>query len=260
MEYKLECPGFFLRTETCTGPVNRFDAAALAPERQTLALEGLPMAASVRLLGLLADQLTRMEVRFQPVFSPDFPGEPEALLIGPLLILPGTLLTDPDARLAACHLPLAHPCPSREALEHTALLRSHRERLLRQGRLYLLTGAAAREECRQAVCPDADPRKIRRLGERLIAQEFARGESGTVREGWLTAVGAAGQQIAAAFPADWRILRLEDPYGAFAPELLGPSSRLPPGNTVRNSWSAAVRLRRTAPSSTCFCRRSGWAS
>lgn len=33
MEYKLECPGFFLRTETCTGPVNRFDAAALAPER-----------------------------------------------------------------------------------------------------------------------------------------------------------------------------------------------------------------------------------
>ena len=54
MEYKLECPGFFLRTETCTGPVNRFDAAALAPERQTLALEGLPMAASVRLLGLLA--------------------------------------------------------------------------------------------------------------------------------------------------------------------------------------------------------------
>ena len=53
MEYKLECPGFFLRTETCTGPVNRFDAAALAPERQTLALEGLPMAASVRLLGLL---------------------------------------------------------------------------------------------------------------------------------------------------------------------------------------------------------------
>lgn len=29
MEYKLECPGFFLRTETCTGPVNRFDAAAL---------------------------------------------------------------------------------------------------------------------------------------------------------------------------------------------------------------------------------------
>ena len=46
MEYKLECPGFFLRTETCTGPVNRFDAAALAPERQTLALEGLPMAAS----------------------------------------------------------------------------------------------------------------------------------------------------------------------------------------------------------------------
>ena len=113
MEYKLECPGFFLRTETCTGPVNRFDAAALAPERQTLALEGLPMAASVRLLGLLADQLTRMEVRFQPVFSPDFPGEPEALLIGPLLILPGTLLTDPDARLAACHLPLAHPCPSR---------------------------------------------------------------------------------------------------------------------------------------------------
>lgn len=115
MEYKLECPGFFLRTETCTGPVNRFDAAALAPERQTLALEGLPMAASVRLLGLLADQLTRMEVRFQPVFSPDFPGEPEALLIRPLLILPGTLLTDPDARLAACHLPLAHPCPSREA-------------------------------------------------------------------------------------------------------------------------------------------------
>ena len=167
MEYKLECPGFFLRTETCTGPVNRFDAAALAPEWQTLALEGLPMAASVRLLGLLADQLTRMEVRFQPVFSPDFPGEPEALLIGPLLILPGTLLTDPDARLAACHLPLAHPCPSREALEQTALLRSHRERLLRQGRLYLLTGAAAREECRQAVCPDADPRKIRRLGERL---------------------------------------------------------------------------------------------
>lgn len=112
MEYKLECPGFFLRTETCTGPVNRFDAAALAPERQTLALEGLPMAASVRLLGLLADQLTRMEVRFQPVFSPDFPGEPEALLIGPLLILPGTLLTDPDARLAACHLPLAHPAPA----------------------------------------------------------------------------------------------------------------------------------------------------
>lgn len=111
----------------------------------------------VRLLGLLADQLTRMEVRFQPVFSPDFPGEPEALLIGPLLILPGTLLTDPDARLAACHLPLAHPRPSREALEQTALLRSHRERLLRQGRLYLLTGAAAREECRQAVCPDADP-------------------------------------------------------------------------------------------------------
>lgn len=44
MEYKLECPGFFLRTETCTGPVNRFDAAALAPERRTLALEGLPMA------------------------------------------------------------------------------------------------------------------------------------------------------------------------------------------------------------------------
>ena len=205
MEYKLECPGFFLRTETCTGPVNRFDAAALAPERQTLALEGLPMAASVRLLGLLADQLTRMEVRFQPVFSPDFPGEPEALL-------------------AACHLPLTHPCPSREALEQTALLRSHRERLLRQGRLYLLTGAAAREECRQAVCPDADPRKIRRLGERLIAQEFARGESGTVREGWLTAVGAAGQQIAAAFPADWRILRLEDPYGAFAPELLSQLS------------------------------------
>ena len=124
MEYKLECPGFFLRTETCTGPVNRVDAAALAPERQTLALDGLPMAASVRLLGLLADQLTRMEVRFQPVFSPDFPGEPEALLIGPLLILPGTLLTDPDARLAACHLPLAHPRPSREALEQTALLRS----------------------------------------------------------------------------------------------------------------------------------------
>lgn len=224
MEYKLECPGFFLRTETCTGPVNRFDAAALAPERQTLALEGLPMAASVQLLGLLAEELTRMEVRFQPVFSPDFPGEPEALLIGPLLILPGTLLTDPDARLAACHLSLAHPCPSREALEQTALLRTHRERLLRQGRLYLLTGAAAREECRQAVCPDADPRKIRRLGERLISQEFARGESGTVREGWLTAVGAAGQQIAAAFPSDWRILRLEDPYGTFAPELLSQLS------------------------------------
>ena len=33
MEYKLECPGFFLRTETCTGPVNRFDAAALASGR-----------------------------------------------------------------------------------------------------------------------------------------------------------------------------------------------------------------------------------
>ena len=57
-----------------------------------------------------------------------------------------------------------------------------------------------------------------------VAQEFARGESGTVREGWLTAVGAAGQQIAAAFPADWRILRLEDPYGAFAPELLSQLS------------------------------------
>lgn len=83
------------------------------------------------------------------------------------------------------------PLPQPGSLEQTALLRSHRERLLRQGRLYLLTGAAAREECRQAVCPDADPRKIRRLGERLIAQEFARGESGTVREGWLTAVGAA---------------------------------------------------------------------
>lgn len=37
-------------------------------------------------------------------------------------------------------------------------------------------------------------------------------------------MGAAGQQIAAAFPADWRILRLEDPYGAFAPELLSQLS------------------------------------
>ena len=99
---------------------------------------------------------------------------------------PRQAATDQVCQWAACHLALAHPRPSREALEQTALLRSHRERLLRQGRLYLLTGAAAREECRQAVCPDTDPRKIRRLGERLIAQEFARGESGTVREGWLT--------------------------------------------------------------------------
>lgn len=46
-----------------------------------------------------------------------------------------------------------------------------------------------------------------------------------------------GQQIAAAFPADWRILRLEDPYGAFAPELLSQLSAAA-GNTVRSSWSA----------------------
>lgn len=72
--------------------------------------------------------------------------------------------------------------------------------------------------------PRCGPRQDPPSGERLIAQEFARGESGTVREGWLTAVGAAGQQIAAAFPADWRILRLEDPYGAFAPELLSQLS------------------------------------
>lgn len=70
-----------------------------------------------------------------------------------------------------------------------------------------------------------DPRKIRRLGERLIAQEFARGESGTVREGWLTASGRRpDSRSPAAFPADWRILRLEDPYGAFAPELLSQLS------------------------------------
>ena len=55
MEYKLECPGFFLRTETCTGPVNRFDAAALAPERQTLALDNMIKKAMPNLIGGSAD-------------------------------------------------------------------------------------------------------------------------------------------------------------------------------------------------------------
>ena len=41
MEYTLECPEFFLRTETCTGPISRFDAFLLASGRQCLALSGL---------------------------------------------------------------------------------------------------------------------------------------------------------------------------------------------------------------------------
>ena len=36
----------------------------------------------------------------------------------------------------------------------------------------------------------------------------------------LTALGAAGQQIADTLPTGWRLLRLEDPYAAFAPDLL----------------------------------------
>lgn len=51
MEYTLECPEFFLRTETCTGPISRFDAFLLASGRQCLALSGLSAACSARLLG-----------------------------------------------------------------------------------------------------------------------------------------------------------------------------------------------------------------
>ena len=222
MEYKLECPGFFLRTETCAGPASRIDDEVLAPDRQCLALEGLSPAAAARLLGLVGKQLTAAGRNVQPVLSPDLPGEPEALLVdNRLLILPEALLCSPDARAAARKLPLALPRPDREALAQAALLRPHRDRLLHQGRLYLLTGAAAREECRQALLADIGPRKIRRLGERLIAQEFPRKEGhGTGREGWLTAIGAAGPLIAGTLPEHWRILRLEDPYSVFAPELL----------------------------------------
>lgn len=73
---------------------------------------------------------------------------------------------------------------------------------------------------RQAVLPDTDPRKLRRLGERLIAQELGPGQSAAVQECSLTALGAAGQQIADTLPIGWRLLRLEDPYAAFAPDLL----------------------------------------
>ena len=221
MEYKLECPGFFLRTETCAGPVSRFDEAALAPDRQCLALEGLPRAEAAALLVRLTALLREEGMTVRAVPSPDLPGLPDALVLGSgLLILPEQLLTSPDARAAAWRLPLSLPHPDRAARSQAALLRDCRDRLLSQGRLYLLTGAAAREECRQAVRQDADPRKIRRLGERLIAQEFPRGGTGGIREEFLTAIGAAGQQIAGSFPEGWRILRLEDPYGAFAPELL----------------------------------------
>ena len=222
MEYKHECPGFFLRTETCAGPVSRIDDEALTPDRQCLALEGLTPTASARLLGVLKDQLMAAGRIVQPVLSPDLPGEPEALLVeGRLMILPEALLCTPDARAAARKLPLALPRPDREALAQAALLRPHRDRLLSQGRLYLLTGAAAREECRQALLADIDPRKIRRLGERLIAQEFPRKEGhGAGAEGWLTAIGAAGPLIAGTLPEHGRILRLEDPYSVFAPELL----------------------------------------
>lgn len=186
------------------------------------------MAASVRLLGLLADQLTRMEVRFQPVFSPDFPGEPEALLIGPLLILPGHCSPTPMPgwQPATCRwrtpVPAGKPWngqpaafPPGTALPAGTALSAHRRRcpggMPPGGR------------------PDADPRKIRRLGERLIAQEFARGESGTVREGWLTAVGAARtadrpppspQTVAS---CGWRTPMAPLPLSCSA------SSRLPPG-------------------------------
>lgn len=57
--------------------MNRFDAAALAPERQTLALEGLPMAASVRLLGLLADRLTGWKSVFSLSFRRISPENPK---------------------------------------------------------------------------------------------------------------------------------------------------------------------------------------
>ena len=219
MEYTLECPEFFLRTETCTGPISRFDAFLLASGRQCLALSGLTAACSARLLARLSGELNRSGIRVQPILSPDFPGKPEALLLDQLLILPDRLLSSPDARSAA--QPLLHQArPSQEALTQAALLRPHRDRLLRQGRIYLANGAAAREECRQAVLPDTDPRKLRRLGERLIAQELGPGQSAAVQECSLTALGAAGQQIADTLPTGWRLLRLEDPYAAFAPDLL----------------------------------------
>ena len=220
MEYTLECPEFFLRTETCTGPISRFDAFLLASGRQCLALSGLSAACSARLLARLSGELNRSGIRVQHILSPDFPGKPEALLLDQLLILPDRLLSSPDARSAAQPLLLHQARPSQEALAQAALLRPHRDRLLRQGRIYLANGAAAREECRQAVLPDTDPRKLRRLGERLIAQELGPGQSAAVQECSLTALGAAGQQIADTLPTGWRLLRLEDPYAAFAPDLL----------------------------------------
>ena len=220
MEYTLECPEFFLRTETCAGPISRFDAFLLASGRQCLALSRLTAACSARLLARLSGELNRSGIRAQPILSPDFPGKPEALLLDQLLILPDRLLSSPDARSAARPLLLHQARPSREALAQAALLRPHRDRLLRQGRIYLANGAAAREECRQAVLPDTDPRKLRRLGERLITQELGPGQSAAVQECSLTALGAAGQQIADTLPTGWRLLRLEDPYAAFAPDLL----------------------------------------
>ena len=205
MEYTLECPEFFLRTETCTGPISRFDAFLLASGRQCLALSGLSAACSARLLARLSGELNRSGIRVQPILSPDFPGKPEALLLDQLLILPDRLLSSPDARSVTRPLLLHQARPSQEALAQAALLRPHRDRLLRQGRLYLANGAAAREECRQAVLPDTDPRKLRRLGERLIAQELGPGQSAAVQECSLTALGAAGQQIADTLPTGWRL-------------------------------------------------------
>ena len=79
----------------------------------------------------------------------------------------------PFSRIISIYLKHRNDAVVDHAARHlAALLRPHRDRLLRQGRLYLANGAAAREECRQAVLPDTDPRKLRRLGERLIAQEL----------------------------------------------------------------------------------------
>ena len=86
MEYTLECPEFFLRTETCTGPISRFDAFLLASGRQCLALSGLSAACSARLLARLSGELNRSGIRVQPILSPDFPGKPEALLLDQLLL------------------------------------------------------------------------------------------------------------------------------------------------------------------------------
>ena len=107
MEYTLECPEFFLRTETCTGPISRFDAFLLASGRQCLALSGLSVACSARLLARLSGELNRSGIRVQPILSPDFPGKPEALLLDQLLILPDRLPSSPFCSPA----PAAAPSP-----------------------------------------------------------------------------------------------------------------------------------------------------